>query len=1492
MALSRGAGAPAAEVLLSGVGAVFAAGAGVDWGAVLAGAGGRRVGLPTYAFQRRRYWLEVSGAAGGPEGLGLGAFGHGLLGAAVTVAGADTTVLTGRVARSTHGWLTGHEIRDRVLLPGAALVEMALRAGDESGCPVLEEFTLEAPLKLPESGGLQLQLTVEPPEADGSALRAVAVHARPDDDPTRPFSRCATGRLAPQEEPSGGDWQGAWPPAGAQPVDLVGAYEELAGRGYTYGSGFQGLTGVWRVGPVRYAEVTLPDEHTGSHGPDAFGLHPALLDAALHTLLVDSDNTDVRVPFAWTRVRLYATGATHLRVKAVPTGPDSVEITLYDGEGRLVAEVGEMSLRTLTAEADADHLYTLRWTPQPLPARTVDPSGWAVLGAPHLLADARHYRDLSTLVDDSGHEPEAVLYAPPRGVPVGEAVHALLALLQQYLSEPRLADVPLTVLTRHAHALDPGDPVDPAHAALWGLTRTAQTENPDRIHLLDTDDDPTHLARALTTATPQLALRDTTLHTPHLARLHLPEEPDTAGPLRQDGTVLITGGAGALGSLVARHLVATHGVRHLLLTGRRGSDTPGVSELRAELRRLGAQVDFVRCDVSDRQALAEVLASVPEDRPLTAVVHTAGVLADATLAALTPEAVDAVLAPKVNGAMHLDELTRDLDLDAFVLFSSVAGLLGTPGQANYAAANAALDALAAQRNARGLPGQSLAWGLWGDVNSTVGTDRSEGTPGTDGKGDSVGAGGMGATLRDTDLARWSRTGIAPLTPALGLASIDAALRTRTPHLVPVRLDLPALRTWSGGGEIPFLLRNFATRPARRTAAGATPAGASTLTARLSGLEESTIQAELLGLVRAEAARVLGHSSAGTIDPEQDFKALGFDSLTAVELRNQVNAAAGIRLAPTVVFNHPTPTALARHLRDELLGAATATAHPVAAAPSATEVDDPIVVVGTACRYPGGVASPEDLWHLVRSAGEGISEFPQDRGWDVDLFDEDPGRSGKSYTRHGGFLHDAGDFDAEFFGISPREALAMDPQQRLVLEVSWEVFERAGIDPDALRGSPTGVYVGVMYHDYAPRMSTEHTEIEGYALTGNLSSVLSGRVAYAYGLEGPAVTVDTACSSSLVALHLAAQAIRNGECERALVGGVTVMATPNTFVEFSRQRGLSADGRCKAFAEAADGTGWSEGVGLVLLERLSEARRRGHEVLAVLRGSAVNQDGASNGLTAPNGPSQQRVIRQALANAGLSAAQVDAVEGHGTGTRLGDPIEVDALLATYGRDHTADRPLWLGSVKSNLGHTQAAAGVAGVIKMIEAMRHGELPATLHVDQPSPQVDWESGHVALLRESRPWPESGEPRRAAVSSFGISGTNAHVILEAPPETAEPPSAVADVLPVVPWVLSGRSAEGLRAQAARLREFVSDAGAEVPAADVGVSLLSRAVGEYRAVVVGSDTDELARNLAHVTETVTPAATPAAQVGLLFTGQGAQWSGMGSGLLGFEVFREAFGEV
>ncbi|MDH6131106.1 acyl transferase domain-containing protein/NADP-dependent 3-hydroxy acid dehydrogenase YdfG [Kitasatospora sp. MAA4] len=648
-------------------------------------------------------------------------------------------------------------------------------------------------------------------------------------------------------------------------------------------------------------------------------------------------------------------------------------------------------------------------------------------------------------------------------------------------------------------------------------------------------------------------------------------------------------------------------------------------------------------------------------------------------------------------------------------------------------------------------------------------------------------------------------------------------------------------------------------------------GSSELIDELAELSEADQEKRLLDLVREQLAGVLGYADPQSVGATQIFTELGLTSMTAVDLRDGLNAATGLRIPATVGFDHPTPQAVAAYLKAELLGSDGVQRTFAAGRAS----DEPIAIVGMACRYPGGTASPEDLWRLVSEGIDAVGPLPTGRGWDEDLYDPDPDRSGKSYAREGGFLYNADEFDAQFFGISPREALGMDPQQRLLLETAWETFERAGIDPETVRGGQIGVFAGGNGADYATMMTRAPEGVDGYLMTGNAASVVAGRISYALGLEGPAMTVDTACSSSLVALHLAAQALRSGECEMALVGGVTVMSTPGTFIEFSRQRGLAADGRCKAFSADADGTGWAEGVGMLLVEPLSQARRKGHQVLAVVRGTAVNQDGASNGLTAPNGPSQQRVIRQALANARLTPAEVDVVEAHGTGTRLGDPIEAEALLATYGQDHTAEQPLWLGSLKSNIGHAQAAAGVGGVIKMVEAMRHGVLPKTLHADQPSPLIDWSAGAVELLTEARPWPETGRPRRAAVSSFGASGTNAHVVLEQAPVLSAVAEGVAPV--VTPWVVSGRTSGALQGQVERLRSAVSG----LRPVDVGWSLaVGRSVFEHRAVLVGD-------------ETVEGVAAGSGRVGVMFTGQGAQRAGMGRELYeAFPAFAAALNEV
>ncbi|MFH8559249.1 type I polyketide synthase [Streptomyces celluloflavus] len=1053
---------------------------------------------------------------------------------------------------------------------------------------------------------------------------------------------------------------------------------------------------------------------------------------------------------------------------------------------------------------------------------------------------------------------------------------------------------PLWILTRGAVRTGPDEVLtSPVQAQVWGLGRAVGLEHPDRWGgLIDLPPvfDARVGARLVAVLADgredQVALRSSGVLLRRLVRAEARRKGvKESGDWTPKGTVLLTGGTGSIGARVAPWL-ADRGARRVVLSSRSGPSAAGVAELAAAVAGAGSAVEVLCCDTGVREQVAGIVGRIERSGPgLSSVLHSANTPYLSRVEETGAEGLALALGAKAAGASYLDEATADLDLDAFVMFSSISATWGSNDHGAYAAGNSYLDALAEDRRARGLPGTSIAWGVWNTRDWDAVDAQLTQRP--------------GAVTPSTLL----RQGMNFLDPERALTALGQVLVDDETFIAVADVDWEKFAPVFRAARPRPLLSTIAEAQ-EESAAEEGPAERRELAARLAGQSAGERQRAVVDLVRAQAAAVLGHESAADVPQARAFKELGFDSLTAVELRNRLNGATGLRLPSTVVFDYPNPAALAKEITGRLFGAEEKAAAPAVA--TAASSAEPIAIVGMACRFPGGVRTPDELWQLLASGGDAISGFPADRGWDAEaVFDPDPDAEGSTYVVEGGFLTGATEFDAGFFGISPREALAMDPQQRLLLETSWEAIEGAGIDPEALRSTPVGVYAGAAPSAYIGA-GGEVAGAEAHLITGNALSVLSGRVSYTLGLEGPAVTVDTACSSSLAAIHLAGQALRSGECSMALAGGVMVMADPGEFVGFSRLRALAADGRCKAFGDGADGMGIAEGAGMVVLERLSEARRKGHQVLGVIAGSAVNQDGASNGLAAPNGPAQQRVIRAALANAGLVAADVDVVEAHGTGTELGDPIEAQALLATYGQERPdAGSPLWLGSVKSNIGHAQQAAGVAGVIKMILAMRHGVLPRTLFADTPSSHVDWSAGNVQLLQEPVEWGAGERVRRAGVSAFGISGTNVHLILEeAPREAAEealqaPSTPIGAPTPPV-WVLNGRTSDGLAAQAGRLRELIT-ARPELRSGDVAWSLATtRTAFEHRAVVLGTGREELTAGLATVATAqaglgVVTGSVPPGGLGrtvFVFPGQGSQWVGMGCELAEVSpVFEARLGE-
>ncbi|MEV5879655.1 amino acid adenylation domain-containing protein [Streptomyces sp. NPDC052101] len=1445
--------------------------------------------LPTYAFDRRRHWHAAPTGTVDPSAWGVDGLDHPWLTLATPLVGEDGLVLTGRIDATAPGqrWLNDHHVFDTVVLPGTAILDMVLTAAERVGATGIDTLTLTAPLVLPETGGLRVQVAVTGIDGDGRRQASVHTHPDPGTHPDTPWTTHATARLTHQALCATDDGFRElrdWPVAGSTPVDLEGFYDRLRERGIDYGPAFRGLVELSRSGDTVYAVARLPEAEAENAAAGGFAVHPALLDAALHAIsALDSDTDRVSLPFEWAGTEVYATGATELRVRIErETGSsDTVRVWMADAHGEPVAHADALVLRTATAQQlrqrTPGHLYRVEFQP-PRTIREVLAETWVLGGSGDLapMAGGRSVTGVDALHTrlDAGKEPPARLVldhtADTARDPgdladaVRAATTAALHEAQSLLADSRLDGTELVWVTRQAVAADPGQSADGlVQAALWGLVRAARAEYPQRsLRLVDVGsaaEDEAALARAVSVADePEIAVREGEIRVARLVAVEAEPEDVTAGPASR-GTALLTGGTGELGRELARHLVRTRGVRRLVLTSRQGDQAPGAADLAAELTEAGADsVRIVTCDVTDREALAGLIGSIDD---LDSVWHLAGVLDDGLLPDQNAERLDRVLAPKLDAALHLHELTRDHALSEFVMFSSLAGVLGSAGQSTYAAGNAFLDAFAVWRVHAGLPARSLSWGLWEQAGT-----------------------GLTAHLGQAELTRIRRMGVEPLSVDEGLRTLDAALATDSPgHLVPVRLGLASLHR--GQDEVPALLRAMVRTRLRRANASETPSG---LRGRLAALSPDQRRESVTLLVRSAAASVLGLPDEGAVSAQQVLRDLGLDSLMAVELRRRVSQETDVPLPATLAFDYPTPSAMAEFLleRMDLSQAALSAAAVVRAA---DEDDDPVAIVSMACRLPGGVGTPEEFWELLSSGGDAIEGFPS-RWDDWDVYDPDPDAVGKSYTRTGGFLRDVEQFDAGFFGIPPLEAQAMDPQQRLVLEASWEALERAGFRPEALEGSNTGVYLGAMGSDYDRFHRRDLSALDAYGSMGSAGSVLSGRVSYALGLQGPAVTVDTACSSSLVALHLAVTALRQGECDVALAGGVTVMSTPSLFVEFSRLRGTAADGRCKSFSADADGAGWSEGCGVLVLKRLSAAQAAGDRVLAVIRGSAVNQDGRSQGLTAPNGPSQQRVIEQALSRAGLSPSDVDAIEAHGTGTPLGDPIEAGALAAVFGPGRSAERPVYLGSSKSNIGHAQAASGVAGVIKMVLALQHEQLPATLHAEQPSEHIAWEGSGLELLGEARSWPrDETRVRRAGVSSFGLSGTNAHLVLEESPAVeAVTEQPVADG--VFPVVVSGRDADVVRAQARSWAAWWRKHPEVSLDRVASTALWHRGWFGHRGAVLATTRDEAISRLEALAEGTDAAGVIAPVEGLgqealhgagsggvwVFPGQGSQWEGMG----------------
>lgn len=1465
------------DLVAAALARLWCAGADIDWGSAHE-PGRRRLALPGYPFERERYWLDpvpTTARYDRRDDAPVGAYG--LSGTPLDVPGDELHQVLW-IGPKHQPYLADHVVHGRVLVPASFYMSAMLAMGrDRLGASEITLGNVQMLRPLVVDDELRMHIVLRPTQPGHYRF---AVSTADPTDPARGWVTNSEGTLTTSAAPcsfevSLEELRGECPHA----IDTSKLFDYLAGVAVEFGPRWRWMQDAYLGKNSTLVRLASPTADEGPTGP----MHPGLIDNGLGsgTIALASragwGGDDPVLPYAITAFRFYRPILGQGWCQGTPRTTDAFgevqvfDLVFWNDDGEVAGEIEGFTLKRAPRRAFLRllegttqlPLHAVGWRPLGDFSSAGELSGtWAVCidrdelaarvaasiaaagGTPAIvhpagLGQLGSVAGVICAFDPSG---EVDVSASRNCARALELVHQIQASSESNPAPPRVC----WMLDRDSLPMAP----------LVGFGRVVQSEHPEwRLRLLELDPgDGAALERVASELSANdgeshVRLQNVTRWAARLLSAELAVDDNARAPRR--GRVLVTGGLGALGLAAARGLVSSRRAAHLVLVGR-GEPGEHAVEVIEELRAAGASVETYRCDVAELDELAALFDSSSTSEALVGVVHAAGALDDGVLSEQSPERFDRVLGGKLRGAWNLHRLTADIDLDFFVMFSSVSSVFGSAGQSNYAAANSFLDGLAEWRRSQGLPAHSIAWAPW------------------------TGA-GMAASLGGRERARLSQMGLGWIEPERGLALLEAALDRPQAALVAAPIDVRQLRI-ALGGNVPSLLgAMIGSEPG----AGAT----SELLARLQGLPVSRRSKALREALRAQISAVIGVSD---VPADQPLQELGLDSLTALELRNGLASTVGQSLPATLLFDHPTIDALADYLLNEVLsleGDGGPASNVTGAA--AMAADEPIAVIGMGCRFPGGVNDLETFWSLLDGGVDAVSEIPEDR-WDVEAyFDPDPEVAGKMYTRWGGFLSELDRFDPQFFGISPREAQEVDPQLRLLLEVSWEALERAGHTPDKIMGSATGVYVGICGSEYQSYTMLHDSDINAYTLLGTACSAMVGRLSYFLGLKGPNFPIDTACSSSLVALHTACQALRAGDCEMALVGGVNTILSPKTTIYFSRLKAMSPTGRCRTFSADADGYVRGEGCGVVLIKPLSRALADGDRISAVIRGTAVNQDGRSQGMTAPNGPSQEAVIRQALRRAALDPNEIDYVECHGTGTPLGDPIEARALGRVFS-ERPAGRPLYIGSVKSNFGHTEGAAGIAGLIKTILAFEHGALPASLHADSLSPHVPWSEFSLEVCRERRPWVRNGHPRRAGVSSFGFSGTNAHAILEEPPLPARPAT---DDLPAQEGashtlLLSAKRADRLPVQAARLARHLVTHPDQSIAETARALARGRAHFGHRCALVVSDRAAAIADLETIAAGDRPARSvlgearsSAPRIAFLFSGQGAQRAGMGAGL-------------